>query len=157
MDDDLKQTVQLKRAADEIMPASTERFARFIVWALGGMGAVIVTVTIFVYTTKRDVADLKAKNVEIATALETKNKEVSVAFESIKARFATDDILHLGFQNQIKGNFDELKKREKQVSEVDDMWFMKEHGISNKEDFIQRHGYAAPTNPVAHPPGSPNE
>jgi hypothetical protein len=38
----------------------------------------------------------------------------------------------------------ELEKRSETVKRVDEMWFMKEHGISNKEEFQRKNGYSAP-------------
>ena len=41
----------------------------------------------------------------------------------------------------------EVEARSVMIQRVNEMWWMKEHGISNKEDFQRRNGYSAPGAP----------
>ncbi|MEO7099105.1 MAG: hypothetical protein ABI162_07065 [Luteolibacter sp.] len=63
----------------------------------------------------------------------------------------SNNIVNLGMQNSLDSLRDRFTNLENRVNKneprTNEMWFLKEHGISNKEDFAQRHGYRAPEDP----------
>jgi len=58
-----------------------------------------------------------------------------------------EKLLFQSVQGDIQSIKDLLKSREELVRQHQEMWFMKEHGISNKDDFYLRNHYNAPSNP----------
>jgi hypothetical protein len=59
--------------------------------------------------------------------------------------------------DELRKDFDATAKRiDKWEPDVMDMIFMRDNGISNKERFLMRHGYQAPTSPMAEPATTPH-
>jgi uncharacterized protein HemX len=59
--------------------------------------------------------------------------------------------------DELRKDFDATAKRiDKWEPDVMDMIFMRDNGISNKERFLMRHGYQAPTSPMAEQATTPH-
>ncbi|GEM_PF-6225391 len=116
-----------------------ETVARFI-WFLG---VAIVGVTCWVMWVQHSLAEAGKEMGQCEADLKTVNSFVKAVESKVDVRIAADDLLHLSLQNQITANTNELEARKPQVKQVQEMWFMKEHGISNKEEFQRKANEAA--------------
>lgn len=117
---------------------------RFYAWAIYGMGFAIAVVVAFVVRTQIKISDydqLREKREVQIKALDdytVSNNLVNAATQASQARIV-----------------ESVSKNEKRLDflqpKVEEMWFMKEHGMSNKEDFFIRHGFPAQNTPQADP------
>lgn len=89
-------------------------------------------------------------------------KGLTTALEVIHAERDTEKFALQDIRNTIAGNRAEriveiaairadVIIAKAYFAKVDEMWFMQQHGISNKEEFQRRNGYAAPTTPTSPP------
>ena len=70
-------------------------------------------------------------------------KDAATHHASIQVLDATDkanQILFKGFQFGIQTNTEELKRREPFIDKANEMWFMKEHGVDNSQEYKDKHG-----------------
>lgn len=112
---------------------------RFVKWAYG-FAAVIVAITVYTVKIQWDVAQIKeavsANKAEIKLLHEQHEADRLTA--QIQKAFDESVTIQIGAINK------ELDKRTLDFSHVSEMWFMKEHGISNREDFERKNGYPPP-------------
>lgn len=114
-----------------------ERQVRFILWFFGGLAAIVIAVTGWVYGIQSSIATLD-KRVTLN----------DVFRESTKAKIEADNLTHAQTQQQISAIQALLTGTDgnspSRIKQLDDMWQMKIRGESNKEAFFREHGYAAP-------------
>ena len=136
---DLLAIARTKNLTEDTIGRAIERI-RFLVWACYGLGVAIVAVAVWVTVVNTSLKVIDANTAQIR-AHETYNQSNTLTIQALQS---IDKILRA----DIDTTRSELKDLQPKVNE---MWFMKEHGISNKEDFVLRHGYAAPTGPTGDP------
>ncbi len=102
-----------------------------------GIGGVLVFVILWAARTQWIQADHEARIGKLETAS-----------QAVVAQDTANKLLFQNMQTSIDAATKELDARRVEVKEVDELWWMKEHGISNKEEFYQHKGYAAPDQPI---------
>lgn len=130
----------------------------------GAIGLSVLSATVLAATTwanlKSDFASLKSEQGRSKEEIDRKLSEFdrlkdyrSTQIEALKNYDTANTLVTTGLQGQFNTNSERVKKVEDFQSQlmprINEMWFMKEHGISNKEDFQQRKGYPAPSDSKA--------
>ncbi len=90
--------------------------------------------------------------------LKTRNDDQDKLSES--QRVAQDKLIDAQRvrMDELRKDFDGLAERVKHIEPlVNYMESLRRFGISNKEDFVREHGYAAPSNPNAEPTPTPRQ
>lgn len=112
---------------------------RFVKWAYG-FGSIIVFIAVWVARIQWDMAQIKETVALNKAEIKAQHEQHEADRLSKEIQKALTDAL----QAQINLVNKELDLRSQDINHTREMWFMKEHGISNKEDFERKNGYPAP-------------
>lgn len=112
---------------------------RFIKWAYA-FGLSIFTVVVYVAKIQWDVAQIKENVVLNKTEIKALHEQHEADKLAAQVQKSFNDSVTAQFTLVNK----EFDKRAIAIDHVNEMWFMKEHGISNKEDFERKNGYPPP-------------
>lgn len=121
-----------------------ERF-RFIVWLVWGLCAALVAATAWFVRIEYTKVETDKQLTYLQGRVETNRIAIEGNWKADDQYIAANKLLFQQIFSGISANSKELDRREKIQNDnwarLSELWFMKEHGISNADDFFARHGY----------------
>lgn len=144
MDDDLSSLADNRQATTVVPKGITTDQFRFYVWAIWGLFAIVIAGALWYARVESKLADSDRKDAEHDKLL----AHVAAQTESLNAYMVANNLVNSIATSTVNRLTERVTKNENRLDAIDkqvtELWFMRQHGISNKEAFFQDHGFAAP-------------
>ncbi len=146
------QALVAKRSDDNILKWMD--WTRWLVWAEGGLGIIVVGVTLWAVSLRSDITkehdsrlELERKITENSGAIKANAASIQAYDFALKLKEVGDQRTYDSVVQSMKNITEELKRRETLIPEVTEMWHLYENGESNQDAFFIRKGFYSPSDP----------